>query len=392
MHHVCVQIADDGRQFLPGIPGGIHLSQCQPDQMGNVLVLVRHFEGEVTHLPSRLHHQSARQVVQKVRLPAVRLARHDDEPADVRRMKHPVGQWPEAHIIPLVETAVQHVQHLLRPFLHGDDVVGREGRSRLDDAPHGIHPVGSQHIGNVLAVGRQVHHQTAWSEVVRQFLDQGPSRQVRVAAQHHVIHRCQPRLESLESLVRHARSPVGHTDDMSITRFQQAQHILFALGDDETVDDLILYQQRIDAVDVIGSARRGRRVLVPVFQIHSPSLAVLRASTRRLTRTVLHVHGLSVHIIHIRQTSAVGAFRIFLFAVRMDEMLRQASQSGECSRLSADTHIGQVFPSRLFVQVRGFGSIRHRLDGRNDFRLQPLVVRRQHPYLTIPLVKGARGM
>ena len=44
VHHVAVEETDDGLQLLPGVAGGIYFAQHQLDEMGDVLILVRHFE------------------------------------------------------------------------------------------------------------------------------------------------------------------------------------------------------------------------------------------------------------------------------------------------------------------------------------------------------------
>ena len=70
----------------------VHLAQHQADKICHVLVLVGNLKGEVAHVTSRLGHEAAGQVVQKIRLAAVGLSGGNYQSALVGGMKHPVGK------------------------------------------------------------------------------------------------------------------------------------------------------------------------------------------------------------------------------------------------------------------------------------------------------------
>lgn len=68
---MAVQETDDRFQLFLGIIYGVHFSQHELYEMGDMLIFVGHFEREVTYIASGLGHEPAREVVQKIGLSAV---------------------------------------------------------------------------------------------------------------------------------------------------------------------------------------------------------------------------------------------------------------------------------------------------------------------------------
>ena len=267
MNHVSVQKINIGRQLLVRIGGGVGFAQQQMHQVRYMLVLVRHFEGKVAHEAFRIAHDAAGQVVQKIRLSAVGHAGHDHQAACVGGMENPVGQGAVAHAVAVVVSAVQHVYHLFTALFHGDDIGGVAGTGIFYDALHHSGAVQFHHIAYVLASSGQGGEKAACPEVVGQMFYQRASGQVGVTTHHDVLHLVQPGGECLEAFCQIACRSRGHADDVSVSRFHQYQRVFSAFHDDEAGDGLLLHQQWVDAVYVVGGARCGGRILTPEFAV-----------------------------------------------------------------------------------------------------------------------------
>ena len=236
VNHVLVQITDDGLQLLPGIVGGVHLAQHQLDEMRHVLVLVRHFEREITDVTPGFGHQPASEVVQEVCLSAVGLSGADNQASLVGGVKYVVRQRAVAYVIPVVVFTVQGVQNLICPLADGDDIRGVLRACRFDNFMYHFHAVGGKYVGDILAVAGQRGEQAAGAEVVGQVFDECPSGQVAVSADYDVLHLVQPGVEGFETFGQVACRPVGHADDVRVSGFIQGQHVLSSFGDNQAPD------------------------------------------------------------------------------------------------------------------------------------------------------------
>ena len=85
-----------------------------------MLVLVGYFERQVADVSAGLGHDAAGEVVEEVGLATVGLAGDDDEPALVGRVEDAVGERSVAYAVAAVVLALQHLEHLVGAFGHGD--------------------------------------------------------------------------------------------------------------------------------------------------------------------------------------------------------------------------------------------------------------------------------
>ena len=377
MHHVPVQERDDGLQLFAGVCRRVHLAQHQADKICHVFVLVGNLKGEVAHVTSRLGHEAAGQVVQKIGLAAVGLSGGNYQSALVGWMEHPVGKRTVTHIVAVVVIAVQHVHNLIRTFAHGDDVRRTVRTCRTDNLAHHIGAVRHKHVGYVLAAAGQDGEQASRTEIVGKMLHKRSSGQVAVAANHQLLHPVQPEAESLETFGKVACRAVGHADDIQVARLAQGQHIPFPFGDNQARNILFGNQQRVDTVDVVRRARRGGRILAPAFGI---------AGSGGIARAVLHVDGLPVDIVHIGD-ALVHHPRSILFILSVlavlasEAAVHQAADTCVNGCFQRDSHIGKITAGSKLSSIGGLRVIGQRLDFGDYLRRQPFVVFGKHRYL-----------
>ena len=120
--------------------------------------------------------------------------------------------------------------------------------------------------------------QAAHAEVFGEVPGQGASRQVGIAADNHLADLVEPAVEGFEGAAQVAGGSVGHADDMRVAGFEERQYVFLALGDDEPGYLVVGHQQRVDAVDVVGRAGRGGRVLCPELGIFGLCVGVFGRS------------------------------------------------------------------------------------------------------------------
>ena len=267
MNHVSVQKINIGRQLFVGIGGGVGFAQQQMDQVGDMLVLVRHLEGEVAHEAFRVAHDAAGQVIQEISLSAVGHSGHDDQASYVGGVENAVGQRSVAHAVAMVVFAVQHVYHFLPALFHRDDIGGLAGTGIVYDVTHHFGAVELHHIAYVLASSGQDGEKAACPEIIGKMFYQYAPGQVGVTADHDVLYLVQPGDEGLEAFCQVACRSRGYADDMAVSCFHQCQRVFSSFYDNEPGDDFLFHQQRVDAVYVIGGAWRGGRILTPEFAV-----------------------------------------------------------------------------------------------------------------------------
>ena len=96
---------------------------------------------------------------------------------------------------------------------------------------------------------------------------QGTSGTVGVTANHHILYLFQPRFKGFEHLGRTRFRSIRHTYHVGVAGLTQHDTIFLALGNDEPFHGILDNQQWIDAVDSVGRARFGGRVLTPAFAV-----------------------------------------------------------------------------------------------------------------------------
>ncbi len=382
MHRVGIQVVYQRLELFRFILGGVRLAQHQVDQMGEMLVLVRHFEGEITDVSAGLCHQAAGEVVQKIGFAGIGFSGFNNQSALVGGMKYVIRQRAVAHFVAVVVFAVEHVHDFLSALAYGDNVRRAEGMRRVDDVAHHIGTVSGHHVIDVLAVAGQADEQASRAEIVGEVLGQRSSGQVGVSADDEFVHLVQPGGEGFEYFLQVGGGAVGHADDVLEAGFEQGERVFLAFVDDEAGDSLGgADEQRVDAVDIIGGARRGGRVLAPAFGIERFSGAVFafgKLTGGRVARTVFGVDGLAVQVIYVRDAVAHhsgGVFFAFALAV-----VPEAAYSGCDGGREGDALVGEIALRSLLHGVGGGGVIRHRVDVTEGIRRQACIVFGNHGY------------
>ena len=393
VHHVAVEETDDGLQLFAGVGQGVHFAQHQLDEVGDVLVLVRHLEGKVADVTPGFCHQAAGEVVQEVGLAAVGLSGHNDQSALVGGMENVVGERAVTHFVAVVEVAVEDAQYLVGAIFHGDDVRGVLRAGGVDDPAHHIRTVGGEHVGDVLAISRQDGEEAAGAEVVGKVLDERPPGQVAVTADHEVARLEQPGFKGFEALAEVARRTVGHADDVRITRFVQRQDVFFALGDDDPADALVCHAQGVDAVDAVGRTGGGGRILAPKLGVVRRSGAACRSRGGGVARTVFDIDGAAVDVIYVGKAVAEGAGGVLRLAVLSvvavltvlsipgflaETAVGQAAQARVDGGFQGDVLVGKVAADGKLVGVFGLRIVGQGLDFGEDFRRKTFVVVGDH--------------
>lgn len=267
MNHVGIQKINVRHQLRFGVGRGVRFAQHEAHQAGDVLVLVGNLEGEITNETVGLLHDAGGQVVQKIRLAAVGHSGDDDKAPYIGGVEDAVRQRSVTDAVAVVVFTVQHADYFVLAFGYGDDIRGAGGTSAVDDAAYHFGAIASHYVAYVLAVARKGGEKTAGIKILGKMFGKGASGAVGVAADYDVLHLVQPRDEGFETFAQVACRAGRYADDIVISRFHQYQHVLASFGDDESGDGFLFYQQRVDAVDVIRSARRGGRVLTPEFAV-----------------------------------------------------------------------------------------------------------------------------
>lgn len=269
---------------------------------------VGHLERAYGDVAVALPDEVGTEVVEEVGLAGVGLAGDDDEPSAVGEVPHAVGERSHADVVAVVVEAVCASQHVVAEVGGADDVARAHAFGAGDDLAHCLLAVLHEYVADVLAARGERADEGACAEVLGERLYQLTSGTVAVAAHHDVTCLLHPSLEGLEALGHIRLRAVGDGDHMVESCLTERHGILLAFGDDEVVHVGVLDEQRIDAVDVVGCAGGDGRLLRELL------LADI---------AILHVHGTTVHVVHVDDAVALPAYP------HVGERLHTVSHAGE---------------------------------------------------------------
>ena len=271
--------------------------------VGEMLRLVGQLEREEAHALVAVEDEVRHHAVQEIRLSRVRDARHHHQSAGGSEMEHAVGQRAHADAVAVVILSQHHALDVVGMLFGGIHILHAQLLGAENNLPHGFGAIAGIHLADVLASAGQFGKGSLVGVELKQTLHQSPARAVGVAAHHDFLRLSNPFGKCLVALSDIRLASASHADNVGESALHQGETILFALGDNESVDGFGIDSQRVDAVDAVRGAGLRGRFLPEILDVSA--VGVLRHASH------LHVHDASAHAV------AVGDGRHLLVSLRV---------------------------------------------------------------------------